>query len=430
MARDIPTPDGETSWHALQALLRERHPYAAVEIFHRALGDVFRITLPGFRPIFMAGPHAARFVLVEARESFNWRNENDPVTELLDHGMLVVDGEEHDHLRGLMNPALSRRRVDGYLDIMLRRTDEITVGWADGATVDMLVEMRKITLLALMEALFDVDLAPELDRLWGPVLSAIRYVSPGLWMLWRGVPRPQFDGRIRQLDEYLFRIIAERRERLERDSEAGDLLSVLIQAGLPDRRVRDQMLTMLIAGHDTNTALLAWALALLGQHPEALARSTAEVRATLGEARPEIEGINQLEYVALVLKEALRLYPPIHLGSRVAAADLEFNGYPIPRGERVVYSIYLTQRDPAYWDEPARFIPERHTGRSAPYTWIPFGGGPRNCIGSAFGMLEAKVVLARVLQQFDVELVEPAIRPRMAATLEPQPGVRMRGGRV
>lgn len=427
MPKPIPTPDGETSWHALRAMLREGHPYAAVEVFHRALGDVFRITLPGFQPVFMAGPEAARFVLVEARDQLRWRNEADPVTGLLRRGVLVVDGEEHDHVRGIMTPALHRRQLEGYADIMLRRADQVMAGWPDGGTVDMLVEMRKITLLVLMDALFDVDFTPELDRLWGAVLAAIKYVSPGLWMIWPGVPRPQLAAPIERLDAYLYRIIAERRTRLAQGGEGHDLLSTLIQAGLDDDRVRDQVLTMLIAGHDTNTALLAWSLYLLGSHPQALERASAEVRETLGEAPPALECINQLEYVTCVLKEALRLYPPIHLGSRIAAADLEYDGYRIPAGERVVYSIYLTQRDPHYWGDPDAFIPERHASgqRQAPYTWLPFGGGPRNCIGAGFGMMEGRLVLARVLQTHDVALTGRGIRPRMAATLEPRPGVEM-----
>lgn len=431
MTKPIPTPDGETSLHALRAMLREGHPYAAVEVFHRALGDVFRITLPGFQPVFMAGPEAARFVLVEARDQLRWRNEADPVTGLLRRGVLVVDGEEHDHVRGIMTPALHRHRLEGYAGVMLRRADQVMAGWPDGGTVDMLVEMRKITLLVLMDALFDVDFTPEMDRLWGDVLAAIKYVSPGLWMIWRGVPRPQFAGSIERLDAYLYRIIAERRAKLEQGGEGDDLLSTLIQAGLDDDRVRDQVLTMLIAGHDTNTALLAWSLYLLGSHPESLERASAEVRETLGDGPPTLECINQLDYVTSVLKEALRLYPPIHLGSRIAATDLEYDGYRIPAGERVVYSIYLTQRDPRHWDDPDAFIPERHVSgqRQAPYTWLPFGGGPRNCIGAGFGMMEGKFVLARVLQTHDVALTGQGIRPRMAATLEPRPGVEMRVSR-
>ncbi len=130
-----------------------------------------------------------------------------------------------------------------------------------------------------------------------------------------------------------------------------------------------------------------------------------------------------------MIREALRLYPPIHLGSRLAAADLEFDGYHIPRGERVIYSIYLTQRHPAYWEQPDEFSPERHARGAAkpePYAWLAFGGGPRNCMGAAFGQAESALVLAYILRVFDLELVERGVHPHMGATLEPRPGVRMR----
>jgi cytochrome P450 len=207
-----------------------------------------------------------------------------------------------------------------------------------------------------------------------------------------------------------------------------DMLGSLIASGMDDDLIRDQLLTMLIAGHDTVTALMAWTLALLGQHPAMLRQAQDEVDRTLfpGEL-PTLEQINQMTYLNQVIKEALRMYPPIHLGSRISATDLEFKGYHIPANRRVVYSIYLTQRSPAYWPEPDRFDPQRHSPgvRPEPYTWLPFGGGPRNCIGAAFGQMEARVVIAYLLLHFDLELTSRHIKPHMGATLEPH-GARLR----
>ncbi len=206
-----------------------------------------------------------------------------------------------------------------------------------------------------------------------------------------------------------------------------DLLGMLLAAGLDDELVRDQLLTMLIAGHDTSTALLSWALYLLGIHQETMVEVTAEVDRVFSGAPPAVAGIQELALMDRVLKEALRLYPPIHLGSRVAAVDLEYEDYLIPAGRRVIYSIYLTQRHPDLWPEPHQFNPDRHLPgrRPPPYAWLAFGGGPRNCIGAAFGLFEAKMVLARILQQFDLALKHPRIHPHMGATLEPRPGVPM-----
>jgi cytochrome P450 len=424
-----PTPGPETARRALRALIQARQPLAALQVFHDELGDVFRIQLPAFSPIVLVGPQAARFVLVEAREGLNWRNPADPVTRLLRHGVLVEDGDTHDRLRRLMNPSLHKRMLDGYLQAMWDRSHQVASRWTPGREVDMLVEMRRIALLILMDTLYRIDFSDQVDRLWKAVIGSIRFISPGLWLLWRGAPRPQYRRAIRRMDDYLFRIIRHRRATLPaHQDDPPDLLSALIQAGLDDDLVRDQLLTMLIAGHDTSTALLAWTLYLLGSHPTVLARAQEEVRSVVGDAPPGPEELRQLPLLTRVIKESLRLYPPIHLGSRLAARDLEYEGYRIPAGERVIYSIYLTQRHKEYWPDPHRFDPDRHLPgeRPAPYTWLPFGGGPRNCIGAAFGQVEAQVILAYVLQHYDLTLGPTPIRPHMGATLEPHPGVPMK----
>ncbi len=404
---------------------RERHVLAALEVFRAELGDVFRVQLPGFTPVVMAGPEAARFVLVSGREDLRWRNETDPVTALLRRGVLVVDGEEHDGYRHIMSPSLHRRMLNGYVEAMWRCTDRVIDTWPDGGAVDMLVEMRKIALLILMETLYSVDMGPDLRRMWEPILKSIEYISPGLWLIWRGAPRPGYLRRIHELDEYLYRII-----RARRAADGGeDLLGALIDSGLDDDRIRDQLLTMLIAGHDTSTANLSWALWLLGRHPEPLAQVVEEIDRVLGGDPPGPEQIVDLTYTGQVAQEALRLYPPIHLGNRVAARDIQYGEYVIPAGERVIYSIYLTQRHPAHWETPAAFKPERFAPgvRHEPYTYLPFGGGPRNCIGGAFAQVEVKAVLARILQRFSLELLpRPVVHPHMGATLEPRPGVMMR----
>jgi cytochrome P450 len=208
-----------------------------------------------------------------------------------------------------------------------------------------------------------------------------------------------------------------------------DLLGLLVESGMSDELIRDQLMTMLIAGHDTSTAALSWTLYLLGAHPAVMARACDEVRRVIGSERPPTyTDLSQLVYLEQVINESLRLYPPIHLGSRVAAVDLSFNGYHIPAGRRVLYSIYLTHRHPDYWPEPDRFDPDRFApgSKQTPYTFLPFGGGPRNCIGAAFAQVENKIVLARLLQRYDFTLVDERVRPYMGATLEPHPGVRMR----
>ena len=423
----IPTPQGQAAWGALKALIQQRHIFAALEVLHHELGDVFQLPLPGFSAVMLVGPEANHFVLVDAKDDLRWRAEHDPVTHLLRHGVLVEDGDSHDTLRQHMNPSLHRSMLQNYIEAMVRCTDQVTEQWREGTPLDMLVEMRRVALLILTETLFKDDFSPHLQPLWQSVLRTLQYISPGLWMIWRGVPRPGYALALRQMDDYLYQLIAARRKQL---GECDDLLGGLIASGMSDALIRDQLLTMLIAGHDTSTALLAWALYLLAANQDVLTQAQSEVDTVLGSGAPVFADAAQLGLLDRVSKEALRLYPPIHLGSRTAAVDLDFQGYKLAAGTRVLYSIYLSHRHPAFWTEPERFNPDRflpeNSRQRPPYVYLPFGGGARNCIGTAFAQVEAKIVLARILQQFDLELLSQHVRPLMKATLEPHPGVLLR----
>ena len=424
---DIPTPNQQISLRGLRALLSQRSLLAALEVFHAELGDIFQIPLPGFNPVMLVGAEANHFVLVKERQNLRWRVDADPITRLLRHGILVEDGELHDALRRQINPALHRRMLEGYVNTIWQCADIVVDTWDADSPLDMLVEMRRIALLVLMKTLFHIDFEPELDRLWRPILRTLRYISPGLWIMWRGIPRPAYRAALRQIDDYLDQIISARRCS---DDHQDDLLGSLIASGMPDGLIRDQLLTLIIAGHDTSTALLSWALYLLSSHIDAQRAAQAEIRAVLGGQPPSFAQLARLHYLDQIINETLRLYPPIHLGSRVAATDLEFQGFPIHAGQRVLYSIYLTHRDPRYWRDPAVFDPDRfspgHAQQPTPYAFLPFGGGARNCIGTAFAQVEAKVVLARILQKYDLAFAGGVVRPHMGATLEPSPGVRVK----
>lgn len=421
-----PVPDGKAGFKALQALVRHRSPLAALETLHREMGDIFRInTIPGFNPVVLVGPEANKFVLVTHSNELRWRMEQDPITRLLRQGLLVIDGEPHDKLRHLMSPAFHRRMITHYIEAMWRCTDRVTSAWVDGKTYDMLAELRRMALIILFKTLFNVDLQPELERLWPAILKTLKYVSPGAWLFWPNVPRPGYTRAAQQLDGYLHHIIQTRRKV---PGDTGDLLGQLVAIpDLSDDLIRDQLLTMIVAGHDTVTALMAWTLYLLGKHPGSMLRVQTEIDAMLGAEPPTFKSLGQLNYLEQVIKEAMRLYPPAHAGMRRAAKDLNFQGYHIPAGTRIMYSIYLSHRQPDYWPEPDkfdpdRFTPEQHRQRPA-HTYVPFGGGSRHCIGAAFGLVEAKVVLARILQQFNLTLIRDNVHPHMGVTLEPRPGV-------
>jgi cytochrome P450 len=287
----------------------------------------------------------------------------------------------------------------------------------------MLVESRRIALLIIMQALFSKDAWNDLPRIWTPILKTIQYISPGMWIFWRRLPRPGYKRHLKALDDYLYQIISDRRRWTIGHGPSSivhcpnDLLQHLLDAGLSDGVIRDQMLTMLIAGHDTSAALLAWTFALLGQHPDVQARLVEEVN--LLEKSPLLDQ---------VIKESLRLYPPIHIGNRHVAEEMEFEEGHVPSGERMFYSIYLTHRDPGVWENPESFCPERfaYGRKTPPFSYVPFGGGPRACIGAAFGQAEARIVLARLLRTHRFEFMNHKIHAHMGATLEPRPGVRMK----
>jgi cytochrome P450 len=412
------------------ALLREKNLLAALEVFRAELGDAFSFNLLGFNPIMLSGPEANRLMLVEQRDQFSWRIPTDPVAKYLRKGVLVTDGAEHDHLRRAMQPSLHKKMLTAYVEMFRHYTDQVTAAWQDGQTYDMLIEMRRLALLILVGTLFRVDFTSDIDELWPSILKMLKHISPGLWMFWTNAPTGNAAPALNAVDQYLYDIIKERRE----ENDGGeDMLSVLIDSGMDDGLIRDQLLTMFIAGHDTSTASLSWTLYLLGKHPDAMARAQAEVDSVLPTAAepPTAEQLGRLSYLDLVFKEALRLYPPIHVGNRSTAEDMTIAGYQVPSGTRVMYSIYLSHRDKGLWPDPEDFRPERfergQDEKRLPLTYLPFGGGPRNCIGAAFAQVEAKVVLSRILQLFDLELLNgDEVRPYMGATLEPRPGVKMR----
>ena len=286
--------DPETGRLALQSFLEHKSPLGPLRVLFERVGGFFQIPLPGFKPYVVAGPEANRKVLVTKQDKVLWRN-HDPVTDLLRRGVLVTDGEEHDQYRKLMEPSLHPSQLNGYTQMILTQTERVTATWRDSQSVDMLVESRKIALLIIMQALFSVNAWDDLSLIWRPILKAIQYISPGAWILWRKIPRPGYKKHLRVLDKYLYKIITERRQMVDDRPQtidhdpsstvhcpSSDLLQHLIDAGLDDHTIRDQMLTMLIAGHDTSTALLRGCLPCLASTPTSTRNWWANLNMTTG----------------------------------------------------------------------------------------------------------------------------------------------------
>jgi hypothetical protein len=224
-----PQPSANAGQLALTALLREKNLLAALEVFRAELGDAFSFNLLGFNPIMLSGPEANRFLLVEQRDQFSWCIPTDPVAKLLRKGVLVTDGAEHDQVRRTMQPSLHKKMLIAYVDLFRHYTDQVTAGWQDGQTRDMLIEMRRLALLILVGTLFRVDFTSDIDELWPSILKMLKHISPGLWMFWTNAPTGNAAPALNAVDEYLYDIIKERRE----ENDGGDdMLSILIESGM------------------------------------------------------------------------------------------------------------------------------------------------------------------------------------------------------
>lgn len=394
----------------------------ALEHLHARLGDIFRLRFGRFERVVVAHPQALREALVEKRQAFAWRVGDEPVVRLLRHGLLVEDGETHQVLRRIMEPSNRRRHFIPRLATFYPLLDHLTDQWQDGAVYDILVEMRKVALLAFEWVYFSHDLSDELSSLWEPVLSAIHYIGPGAWLL---LGTGRVPARIAPLEAHFYRLIRQRRKA---HTPPDDMLTHLIEHLEDDDRVRDQMMTMFIAGHDTSTASLAWALYLFGKYPQWQTWVREEVRAHSGNKPPLPERTGEFSLLDAFVKETLRLYPPIHAGNRRVVAPVQLMDYTLQPGQKVLLSYYLVQRHPGYWEAPQEFRPERWLDgdrQSETFSYIPFSGGPRMCIGAPFAQVELRMILGYLLQRFRFTLTHP-VEMRMGATLEPYPGVRMK----
>ena len=412
----------------LTALASLRHGFSGMlpvlSLIQQELGDVFQLELPGFRPVVVARPEAIRQVLVTQSTAFRSRHERDPVTRLLRRGFLVTDGDLHERLRTVVAASGRRDHFEPRAQLNVDATTRVMATWEPGRSYDVLAEMRKVALLSFEQVFLSHDAWADLARLWKPMLRTLSYIGPGIWTVLPSgaLPPPR---AVEVLDAHLLHLIRSRRAESE---PPNDLLTHLVQAFADNDLVRDQLLTMLIAGHDTSTAHLSWTLYLLGTHPKWMERVQSEIHSNLGADPPTPENVRGLSTLHNVLRESLRLFPPIHSLNRSAIKDVDVAGYRIAAGTRLLVSVYLVQRHPSYWDAPSEFRPQRWEsgGQPHPFSYVPFGAGARNCVGGAFAQLEAPLILTTLLQRYNLTLQPRQVSPHMGATLAPRPRVLMR----
>ncbi len=381
------------------------------------LGPIFRVRYPvGFTPAYMVGPEANRFVLHTGREHFSHELGWTPIIgTILGRGILNMDGAEHARDRKTMNPAFTIAYMARYLPAMLRVIRSRTADWAARGEVDLFEETRRITFDVAAEALIGLERGAEADRLRRDFMALLypNYdQSPTTEQEWLDRVLPVR----RQLDELLLARIAERRAR-PTDDVLGLLVAARDEAGRPlsDQQLLGHVNILLVAGHETSTTMSAWVLYLLAVHPEYRARVRAELDALLGPATAggddlSLEAIKAMRALGRGIDEVGRLHPPVGNGPRGVVKDFTFGGYRVPAGTTVRYSIAAGHwlptifADPGRFD-PDRFAPPREEDRRHPYALIPFGGGPRICIGVNFAQVEIKALAAHVLRSFELEPV-------------------------
>lgn len=430
-----PGPRGAPVIGSARALRRD--PLGTLERARREHGDVVRLVLgPRVTRHALFHPEAVRRVL--ASEADGYRKDSRVGEELrwtLGEGLLNSQDERWLRQRRFLQPLFTRRRIAGYADSMAEETAELVGRWrphADGGhAVDLHAEMSRLTLRVLGRLLFGADMERVVPVVaWTfPVLGDYtrrRGIAPVRSP--RGWPTPVNRRALRArraVHQVCDDLIAARRAR--RDG-GEDLLTLLVEARdrgeIPDdAEIRDQLLIFLFAGHDTTALALTFALYLLGRHPDAQRRVHDEVDRLLGDRLPGAGDMGELQYTAMVLKEAMRLYPPAWALPRRTAAGDRIGGYEIPPGEDIILSQWVTHRHPDIWPEPARFEPERFTAeREAErprHAYFPFGAGPRACIGQHFSLLEATIALAVIVHNYELAATSADLRLAPQLTLHP-----------
>jgi cytochrome P450 len=422
---------------------RFRSPLAFFESLKHDHGDAARFSLFSERFVLFSDPALVNEVLVTKQHSFRKGRALEGARHFLGNSLLVSEGEEHTHQRRLIQPAFHRGRIAGYAQVMAERARQWTEARREDEELDLAVEMNRLTLAVVGETLFgsqvDADAHAVAESLTVVIENFSRMLLP-FWKLIQRLPttsnRRLFQAQ-RRLDETIFRLISTRR-REGRDH--GDLLSMLLaaedaenpQKRLTDSEVRDQAMTLFLAGHETTANALAWTWHLLSQHEEVRVQMKAEIDAVLGPDRlPGLDDTARLPYTRAVLSESMRLFPPVWVIGRRALENVTIGEYEVPRRTIVITSQYVIHRDERFWPRAGEFQPERWLDEQVQaarpkFAYFPFGGGGRICIGDAFAWTEGIILLAVMARRWRFEAV-PGHVPGLNATvtLRPKHGLKM-----
>jgi cytochrome P450 len=384
----------------------------------RQYGDLVYLPLARQHGYLVNRPEWIRDILVTHQSNFVKSRMLERAKVLLGEGLLTSEGEFHTRQRRLVQPAFHRDRMAHYGAEMVACAVRARDQWQPGMVIDIAAEMPRLTLAIVGRTLFSADVSSEADEI-GRAMTEVFSLFDRLLLpfseLLQKLPLPsvrRFEKARATLDKLVYRLIAERRVS---GRDAGDLLSMLLLAqdedrgGMTDRQVRDEALTLLIAGHETTANALIWSWYLLSQNPEAGARMRAEVAQVLDGRPPTVDDMVKLRYTAGVFMEALRLFPPAWAIGRRAKNDYFIDEYTVPAGSILIMSPWVSHRDPRWFPEPEKFEPDRwnsaETEKLPKFAYFPFGGGARVCIGERFAWMEGVLVLATLAQRWRMQLV-------------------------
>lgn len=405
----------------------------------REYGDIVKIRLPQHKALLISRPDFIEQVLVTNSRSFGkhqffWKH----VRAIFGEGLLTSEGDFWLRQRRMAQPSFHKERIAGYGKVMVDFSEQMLAEWKDGEIRDIHKELMHVTSRIVTKALFQADYTPDMHAVDGAFNIVIEEVATRFRRPIRipeFLPTPgnlRYKRSVRRLDDLIYRIIKERRS-----AENGtDLLSMMLRAQdedgtrMTDRQLRDEAVTLFLAGHETTAIALTWTFYLLSQHPEAQTELLSELQTVLAGRNPELNDLPNLRYTEMVINESMRLFPPAYAFGRQALQDSRINGVEVPKGTTVFISQWVMHRDPRYFDAPQEFRPERWADglakRLPRFAYFPFGGGPRVCIGNSFAMMEAILLLATILQQYRMELVAGhPVEPFPSITLRPRYGMKM-----
>jgi cytochrome P450 len=405
----------------------------------REYGDIAGLRILNFKTIFINHPDLIEEVLVTNARLYTKGRVLRANRHVFGEGLLTSEGDFWLRQRRLTQPAFHRARIASYAATMVEYAQRMMDGWRSGEERDVHREMLRLTLQIVGKTLFDADVERDAQEV-GKSLELLLEIGANFRRTifvphWLPTPANlRVKREVAQIEKILYRIISERRAS---GRDAGDLLSMLLAAQdedgsrMTDKQLRDETITLFLAGHETTASTLSWTWWLLAQNPAAEAKLHQELDDVLGDRPPTIDDLSKLVYAGHVITESLRLYPAAWGLARLAVEDHETAGYPVTKGMGVTMAQWVVHRDPRWYDAPEEFRPERWENdllkRLPRFAYFPFGGGPRQCIGNTFALMEATLILATIARKFRFRLVpNHTVAPLASITLRPRHGVHVK----